>query len=533
MMFRLLSRGKVFYLFLFLLIIFNFNVVSANSIANNSNNINTSAMILYDGNSSIENLKSQVNNFYTILRMYCTNVSNVQIQNYYSGLLKNVQYVFIIGADNSNVNKQLGQDLKNFSGKIVWIGGGIERYSSFGLMNGFQIMSYCNNISELDYNFENAPDNIERILTGKIEKIPEITVNDNLNIKSYGSCKIDNKSIPFAINNDNIWCLAIPYVNGEIGTAIRDIFDRVFNKTYEEHTGVYIKINDVSPFSDFETLSDIGTFMENRGIPFIIELRPIFKNVDSNQMKRFADLIRKMQDMGGTTVLGNLSGWKSPDEWSQDLSGNAPLSNYEDMVPEKLMEASFKAYVNYGVYPVAFSAPTDVFFDDEINPVLKHFSTFIEKGNWEGYIKDQGPANSWNGNFISSSSNLIESKEIKNYDNYVLEFNDLNKLKKSINNLMSKEVEFKDFRQVNNQVNFEGINLTVNDGQFFINGNIPSKPQNLDVSQSNKKQVPLSEFNQRVKQMINFIIGIIAIFIFGFLIAFLTGKKIDRKKHLR
>ncbi|MDP4090865.1 MAG: DUF2334 domain-containing protein [Bacillota bacterium] len=502
---------------------------------------NKSALLLYG--SSGDNMKQELPEYIDLAREYCAQVGTAEIKDYTSELLIGVRYVFITGAADTEVNEKLASDLKNFTGRILWIGGGIEKYSSYGLTKGFEIIGYSEDASEVYYSDENDKDESRRILTGRRQDVPEIRVTDPAAVKNYGTCIMGNKEMPLAVNNGDLWCFAFVDTGGELQPVFRDILNRAFNVSDSEGSGIYIKLNNISPISDLEALKAAAATLQEQNIPFIMELRPVFVNTDFEQMKKYAAVVKEMQSMGGTAVMGNLQGWKIKDEWNQSPEGNSPLSGSEDMVPEKLMETAVKAYVQYGVYPVGFSAPIDALFDNDLNKVLKHFSMFLKNSSWQGYFSNIAPGSSWQGKYIGSkegTENFSENAVDLEGSNFALEFDsrrELESMKKSIQALKQQNIRFLDLRNLDSDVNFGDLKIEVKNGEFLIRGSRASD-QVSGIGDEDKPlgtgvQAESNGLNKTVRNTMTFVLVVVGIFLFTFLLAFIAGKRTDRRKHLR
>lgn len=511
-----------------------------------------SAVLLYNTLDKAGEEREDVVSLYSMLRTYCSTVSMLEINEYRTGLLKDAHYVFITGGVRTEVNDSLGRDLMNFDGVIGWVGGGLEKYTGYGFIKGFDIESYSGEIAELSYAFKSGNGSAERILTGRRKNIPRIRITDKSMIQSYGTITTGTESFPYAVQSGKVWCFSLFEKSGEGGAVFHQMLNRIFTEEQGEKTGVYIKIDNVSPFVDFQKLKDTAGWLEAEGVPFIMELRPVFSNTDYEHMKRFAALIRELQGMGGTAVLGNLQGWKPPDDWQQYVEGASPLSGSESMVPERLLSTSFKAYLQYGVYPVAFAGPADAFFDPELSAVFKHFSTFIQSGSWKGYSASIQPEAAWTGKFVPSLMTDTSSKEIgqglsevyaeiekAGSGAFALGFDclsGLEDLKKSVSKLKNMGVKLEDFRKLDSKVEFESINLAVKDREFTINGESSTIEEKIEENRTDPaagKPAELPGVTKRIRQIMTFVIFIAGIFIFLFVLAFIAGKRIDRKKHLR
>jgi hypothetical protein len=502
-----------------------------------------SAVLLYGSFEELENGRTELMSLYSLLRGYCTKVSLVRLEDYQSGLLSEAQVVFIAGAVHEKLQDKLGQDLQSFGGTITWIGGGLELYAKYGLLRGFQVSGYTNDFGKVSYRFSGGNGTEETILIGQTRFAPKLEITDASLVQVFGTLTDGARNYPYALRSGKVWQISLFGNDGANGRVFRDLLSRVFEREPYAAPQVYIKLTDISPFADFAKLEESAEWLRDQGVPFIVELRPVFMNTDYEHMENFFQMVRGLQQRGGAPVLGNLIGWNPPDEWQPYIEGYSPKTE-ATTVPEKLIHTAISAYMQHHIYPAAFSGPPDLLFDPELTDVTAYFSTFIQSSAWKGYARDRGPDTAWKGTYIPNltrapegTENLVQPQLSKGEIAGVLSFDgstEGEQLKEAVLYLKKIGATFNDLLRLDSRITFEDKQIEISRGIVTVNGKRPFDEEGNVVSEAAEETLAeLSGVNKRIKQTMFFVFIVAGVFIAFFVIAFIAGKKIDRKKHLR
>ncbi|MHC1786963.1 MAG: DUF2334 domain-containing protein [Christensenellales bacterium] len=138
--------------------------------------------------------------------------------------------------------------------------------------------------------------------------------------------------------------------------------------------GSYIVLEEVYPFEDPDLLLRQGDFLFTHGIPFAVEVMPIQKNAEYPAMKRFCETLVYLQSRGAFIAM------------------HVPLNGLQALDLEALREAiraSFEAYVQYGVYPLALSAPSDYLWSEKGLAALRGVKTILLHAGSQTTIADR------------------------------------------------------------------------------------------------------------------------------------------------
>lgn len=303
-----------------------------------------------------------------------------------------------------------------------------------------------------------------------------------------------------------------------------------------EPSGVYLTLYNVSPLCDLDALLKASELLKKRNSPFAAEIRPVFQNTDYASMEVYTNVLKALQEAGGTFVLGNLGRWRASDIWDQSLKGEAPLSSESEMVPEKLMETAFLTYKEYGIYPVGFGGPTDLFFDRDMAGMLDHFGLYLEVGSWHGMLDETYTLPGWKGKFIPAASQLKGSPVGSVFGVDVLK--GLTELEEVLENLDQNRTVLLDLRETAPAAAFSGNQLSAQPDGFYLNGmKLGDRTSLTPAPTESPAPTPVPEavsvVNEGIRRIIVVVLIMAALFLILFTGAFIQGKRLDRRKYLR
>ncbi len=519
------SYGRFIVVLAIFLQIFLSDFGSTGYAESNRNPSKTSAILIY-GRSGSD--REQMMALYGQLRARSSTVSMVRVDDYKAGQLDGNDYVFIAGVLNERLNEQLGADLKTSESVIAWVGGGIERYKAYGLTEGFAVNGYSDQFSELKYGFETGEGlATESYLIGAMKSVPKLAVPAGAPTEALGELSDGTQSFPYALRTAKRWVIST-YGNGKAdGIVFSDTIRIIFGGKTSVWPQVYIKMNNVSPFIDLKKLDETAQWLSNQDIPFIAELRPVFANTDFEEMKKYFETVRRIQQLGATIVLGSLQGWKPPDEWDTYIESYSESNVTSPVSAEKLIDLSMQAYLQADIYPLGLSGPPDLLFDPEFKRVLAYFSTFVQSGDWQGYATDIPRKESWTGLYISDRS--LTEYNVLTFDSLT----DWDGLQSTVERLKQSGATFEDLRKRDAEVVVDNYRIEAKNGEITINGKrFVNEPHSAETTPP-RTAAELSAVNIRIKQVLFFVFIVAGFFIAFFAIAFVAGKRIDRNKHLR
>lgn len=340
--------------------------------------------------------------------------------------------------------------------------------------------------------------------------------------------KVSNKLIYISnINNGEIKysnSLSINYLKNNSFKFRQDLIDYTLGKNVQSNK--FLMINNVNPFINLNDLVAKIKYLNEQGIPFILNTIPVFENPNFDAMKRFTEVLRYAQASGGYIVL------------------SCPYIENENATSEEIfnaMEEGYKNYINYLVYPIAISMPRYLLYRNDMKEYVKKSNTIFIGTSNVGMI-NFGFENATFKNVI----NQIPYKEI-NYKNInsnlgniaitIENSTSLNEFKEDVQNLINNGIFFNSPTILDSNININGVDVTCSNRGLYSNNKdvqqntyIPNKDlekgnTSNQVSTDNK-QINISKISNKV-MLLAFIACVL------FIIITILSRRIDKRKYFK
>ena len=304
----------------------------------------------------------------------------------------------------------------------------------------------------------------------------------------------------------------------------QDLIDYTLGKNVQSNK--FLMINNVNPFINLNDLVAKIKYLNEQGIPFILNTIPVFENPNFDAMKRFTEVLRYAQASGGYIVL------------------SCPYIENENATSEEIfnpMEEGYKNYINYLVYPIAISMPRYLLYRNDMKQYVEKSNTiFIENSN-VGMI-NFGFENATFKNVI----NQIQYKEIdykninSNLGNIAITIENstsLNEFKEDVQNLINNGIFFNSPTILDSNININGVDVTCsNRGLYSNNKDVQQNTyiSNKDLEKGNtsnqvstdNKQIDISKISNKV-MLLAFIACVL------FIIITILSRRIDKRKYFK
>ena len=365
----------------------------------------------------------------------------------------------------------------------------------------------------------------------KIKKLDEYTNEDVANASGVVVLAIEdelnNKVNSIKENNSNV----VSFNKSNL-----DMLDRgneLILKRYIEmefnidnsKKGTYLVLKNVYPYDNLEDLIKKVEYLNERGVNFIVDAMPVFKNQNFDSMKRYTEALRYCAANGGTIFLS------SPYIYQSQYINENELINK--------MTLAYESFVDYWVYPMGLTVPNEWIYSYDKENFINRSNTILLWNN-----RDIGNINIKSLNIKGIKNVLVEGdwkKLDKEYYNGValsIDGNTENDLfQKTVEEILSSGIVFLNpTKRMDMEISFGNYKIEGNYKGTFLNGKsvyterfISNKEYskafvNEEIEEKNK--VSLSAFNKGV-----FAITLIAICIF--IIFFFNSRRIDKKKYFK
>lgn len=322
-------------------------------------------LLLYSNNISREEEKD-VASIADILTYMGYSVSYSSIENS-SGQLSKFDNIIIYSV-NEEENNNFIDELCNSNSQVMIIGGKIIEQ----INNKINLSISCESIEDYSCNITYKFSNINEVKIAVHSKNTTLLKGDF----SYTNGNVTStKSNGFFCTRTGKYTHIVAYDHeSDILRAILTQEIALWMWPYKglPHTyAQYIVFDEVYPFTDSNKLLKIADFMRKSNIPYSVSIMPIYDNINYNSMKRFCEVLTYVQANGGSIILHN------PIIQSDKISA-------EDI--QKKINVAFSAYTSYGVYPIAFEAPSNWIYDDIGKEIMRKFRTIVlyqsEESGW-------------------------------------------------------------------------------------------------------------------------------------------------------
>lgn len=482
----------------------------------------------------------------------------MNIDDYKKGDVNNYNYMIVISLNGNRENKTLYNDLNNYTGKIYFIGTGLEKYLDLKKYDlEYRIQNI--NVQEVNYNRDDFKDDGETKKFYISKNINSVVINPEELNKVYSYVSDGREQYPNIWVKNNLYHMSLLPDETMNLFMLADSLNDFFQINREGKPKIFVRIEDVHLFRDTNELREMADYLYGEGIPFIIALIPTYRNLKTghvtklSDMPEFVDAIKYMQGKGGSVILhgydhGGFKGANDDEDFEfWDGENNSPVTWDLSTYIHDNMGDAIKECVKNGIYPLGFEAPHYGMDSKGYKEIKKYFSTYVGQyqssddnfttTSYPYILKNTECFNMLipeNLEYVDPNDEMWFNNLKRNYDilNIVRapeggffyhSFVGMDDLKKIINFLKSNNVEFLNMKDYNNWVKWEGIEVKSSDGVVSTN-----------YSQDNLNEEQNINGNKGVVNNINnILIFVVGGFIIVFIIIFINFKIKGKKKFYR
>ena len=331
--------------------------------------------------------------------------------------LEGVTHLFYYGEKREDLSKETEGILQGFSGTFIAMG-----YNFGQLGSSFSYIKTTikkENINGLSLGENEKKSMEERMILGV-----DVIKGSKVLIKGFN----DSDSFPVMVQNNNTYYFASNHFDSLFSIYLSEILHEVFQIPHENSHPGYIRLEDIHPHVDPESLQSIAEILNDKKIPYMIAVIPVYRNPETGEEEHFSDspklveVLKYMQNHGGSIILHGYSHQYRKKETGEgfefwDVDNNMPISSpahdktvkktredfgskdgYEEYLGKiKQFETNYietkvnkgiNELVSYGLYPVAFEAPHYTMSLNGYKVVSDYFSTYVGQvqvsdKNWE------------------------------------------------------------------------------------------------------------------------------------------------------
>ena len=371
------------------LILATLMLVGARAVAGNR------VLIVYEGKDSQTNpAKGDALQLFQLLGHFDLQKTLVPDSQYKTGECNSFDFVFYTGFTNAcQPPDRFLDDIYSYRGTIVWLNTGIIALNSrHNLLKkyGFIPERYD---STAGFDAVVATDRNFRFTKGD-NYLTIMSIRDRAKVEVLANAVAPAHLVsPYAIHSGNL------YVFGDspfsyVSTTDRYIFfaeklHDILGQEHKEFHPALIRIEDVDPTEDPNSIRKIADLLHGEGVPFLVAVVPLY--VDPGNNVRIAlsdkpdmvDALRYAEQHGGTIVMHGVThqyhGVTTNDYEFWDGAANKPITNDNAAYVQQKLEIGVQELMRNGIYPVAWETPHYGASEIDYAAIGKVFSTVVEQ----------------------------------------------------------------------------------------------------------------------------------------------------------
>ncbi|HZG18038.1 MAG TPA: polysaccharide deacetylase family protein [Candidatus Bathyarchaeia archaeon] len=322
--------------------------------------------------------------------------------------LAGVTHLVYYGGQDRQVPETLRTSLEQFPGSVLAIG---ENTQGLGKRFAFLTVSGQVVVHKID-----KASGMQQLLLDKNAIIHQV---DRLQGETLQRGWKSSYSYPLYMRNGNTSYFASKILFNPFHYALGDALHSFFGQTsqlHEQKHSAYIRLEDVHPLSDPRLLQDVGNYLADQQIPFMIALIPVYTNPVTLQTTHLKDspelvkVLRHLQSRGGSIVLHGYTHQYRSSETGEgfefwDVKNNAPIAappeqkgapserhhfaskeqyeayqkqraQFEENYITERLEKGKKELTDLGLIPLAFEAPHYT-ISQKGYEIVSHYFTYI------------------------------------------------------------------------------------------------------------------------------------------------------------
>ncbi|SDJ24926.1 polysaccharide deacetylase family protein [Salimicrobium halophilum] len=351
-----------------------------------------------------------------LISHFTTDIEFVHESEFSPRLLEGKTHLFYQGIIHSSVSSEFQEAIQRFGGTAVALGSNVEKLGAR--------FSFVEPLDEVPFN--------EIFLTSAPQKRISLdmeVMNVETGAEVLAKAANHNKEYPLITKENNSYYIGNTYIESKFSILVGEILHEVFDEPHlDESKRGYIRLEDVHPKVDHESLKQVADLLIERDLPFMIAVIPVYTDPETGEEYHMADhpkvleVLKYMQDNGGSVVMHGYTHqyrssetgegfefwdvendtpiYKAADDKSRlkkegDFSDPAAYEEYKKEITafetsyiKDRLETGINELNGFGLKPLAFEAPHYTISQNGYRVVSDHFSSYVGQAqttddNWE------------------------------------------------------------------------------------------------------------------------------------------------------
>lgn len=322
--------------------------------------------------------------------------------------IQSITHLFYSGNSKERLPDSFTNLLEAFNGPVIAIG---HNVTQLGERFNFLKIHHKERISSMELVGET--DKVMHFFPRTIFKM-EIDMNTQVLIQAKHGKKY---VFPMLVNSNNTYYYATETLAAPFDRFLAEVLHEVFEEQHDNVHPAYIRLEDVHPLVEPKKLMAIAEILEEKEIPYMVAVIPVYVNPETNEVHDFSDypsllnVLKYIQSHGGSIVMHgythqfrstetgegfefwdvkyNMPIYHEPDEQVVKESRNdfASQLDYEHSRQQQLLfETTYiedkltkgvKELAKHGIYPLAFEAPHYTMSQNGYQVTANYFSTYV------------------------------------------------------------------------------------------------------------------------------------------------------------
>lgn len=340
-------------------------------------------------------------------------------------------HLFYYGEHEQTLNETMLASFKAFDGPIIAIGENVEQIPGFYHVK----QNEERRMNAVSFDGENK-------WTIPLTVVKKIVERDEHNVLLYGHR--GEETFPLFVQSSTHYYLAVKTWDSVIQNVVAELLHDILPNNHQKAQLAYLRLEDIHPLTDPKKLLEVGEYLNERGIPYLLIVIPVYISPDTGEIVSFSrspelvQVLQHLQNSGGTVVAHGYTHqyresetgegfefWdvendqfitsvnpKVETEYIKTKDYFANREDYEMYLDalkqkereylEKKLNDSIHELVRYGLYPLSFEAPHYTMSQQGYTLVANFFSSIfgemqLSDQNWA--VMDAPP-------YVSTSENL-------------------------------------------------------------------------------------------------------------------------------
>ncbi|WP_090852565.1 DUF2334 domain-containing protein [Paraliobacillus sp. PM-2] len=290
-------------------------------------------------------------------------------------------HLFYYGLSKKQLSKKTMNILESFSGPFIHLGHNVEQMNDTFSFDTINELMYASSIA--------VPNQINKKIVVEDMPVLLIETEEDLQKEVLITAKKGERTVPLLVKEKNAYYYATTYLFPPTSYLFADFLHELFDTTTHLRRQVLIRIEDIHPRTDAARLEEIADVLDERNIPYLLSVTPMFKNPKTGdefflwENQALVNVLQEMQENGASIVLhGYTDQFKqSPtgtgfEFWDKDRNKPISFLNEKKYITERI-EKGVQALVDNELYPLAFEVPHYAISQQGYQVLTEYFSTIV------------------------------------------------------------------------------------------------------------------------------------------------------------